>query len=360
MNITLANKLSAMRTAAGLSEAEAAARADVAVETLKSWEHGEDSPSLAQSITLSQVYGVDISQFAQTPDVSGGISLKKEQSVPLEPRHGVQFTPYSEGYLREKIPDRFTDEEIYPQKQTVWNEAPNAYKGNAGTTYAEQTATARPNIEVVSDRINAAVTGAAAHIPPNIVKAAETILQKTGEALDRAAVEVQRALNEPAPPQEPKPEKPQAHYVPPFTGSRAEKREAKRQFQQRMYEEELLRKQAKRDREELRKKKWRKRSLFYKCFPLLMTAGFFLSIPLGLASIGWMAFLLIPLYYGLVEALDQHDLKKFPYPLLAVLLYLFPIIITGGSEFFGVAGLWVFLTIPFYYILIDHIKGKRE
>jgi hypothetical protein len=91
-----------------------------------------------------------------------------------------------------------------------------------------------------------------------------------------------------------------------------------------------------------------------------MTAAFFLSIPLHLAEIGWMSFLLIPLYYGLVNAIETRDLKKFPYPVLAVMLYLFPLIITGGSEFFGVAGLWIFLTIPFYYILIDHFKGKHE
>jgi transcriptional regulator with XRE-family HTH domain len=341
-----------MRTAAGLTEAEAASRADVSAETLKSWEHGEESPSLAQSITLSQIYGVDISQFAQTADVSDGISLKKEQSVPLEPRHGIQFTPYSEGYLREKIPDRFTDEEIYPQKQTAWNEAPNAYGGNAGTAYAEQTAPPRPNVEVVADRISSAVAAGTAHIPENIRRTAAKIMQKTGDALDRAAAEVQRALNEPAPPPEPKP---QPQYIPPQMpkNPRDLKREQKRLYEQQLAEE-------KHQREQNKKAKWRKRSLFYKTFPLLMTAAFFLSIPLGLASVGWMSFLLIPLYYGLVSAFDARDLKKFPYPVLAVMLYLFPLIITGGSEFFGVAGLWIFLTIPFYYILIDHIKSKRE
>ncbi|MDR0992802.1 MAG: helix-turn-helix transcriptional regulator [Ruminococcus sp.] len=352
MNISLANKLSAMRTAAGLSESQAAARADVAVNTLKAWEHGEESPSLAQSITLSKVYGVDISEFAQTADVSDGISLKKGQSVPLEPRHGIQFTPYSEGYLREKIPDRFTDEEIYPQKQTAWNEAPNAY--TAGTAYADRAQTNRPNIEVVNERVNAAVTGAAAHIPANVMKTAEKILHKTGEALDRAAVEVQRALNEPAPPPAPKP---QAHYVPPKRGTSArdERREQKRLYEQQLRDEKYAREQDK-------KAKWQSRSLFYKTFPLLMTAAFFLSIPLHLAEIGWMAFLLIPLYYGLINALDERDLKKFPYPVLAVMLYLFPIILTQHDlqNFFATAGLWIFLTIPFYYILIDHIKNKRR
>jgi transcriptional regulator with XRE-family HTH domain len=371
MNVSLANKLSSMRTAAGLTEAAAASAAGVTTETLKSWEHGEGSPTLAESVTLSRIYGVDISQFARSADLSQGISLKKSQSVPISGDHGVKFTPYSEGYMREKIPDKYTDEEIYPkpQKQTVQNNASASgfidapaygtqsgapytggyYSGGVGTaqngaqtTYAEpQKSPGGINIEVVENRINQAVSGAAAHMPA-AVAAAEKIFRKTGELIDTAAEKARQAMeNAPAP----------GDYPPPLS-KRERKREALRQRREKQQTDEAARAEYK----AYKKKVWRKSSLLYKCFPLLMTAGFFASIPLGLAHIAWLGFLLIPLYYGFHNAIRHRDMKRFPYPLVPLILFLLTALLDGDPAW----ALWFFVTIPFYYILIDHIRGKRE
>jgi transcriptional regulator with XRE-family HTH domain len=367
MNVSLANKLSSMRTAAGLTEAAAAAAAGVSEKTLKSWEHGEGSPTLAESVALSRAYAVDISQFAETADVSQGISLKKSQSVPLSGEHGIKFTPYSEGYMREKIPDKYTDDEIYPkpQKQTVnnyasasgWNDAPAYgtqsgapytgayYSGGAGagqTTYAEpQRTQGGINIEVVENRINQAVNSAATHMPA-AVAAAEKIFRKTGELIDTAAEKARQAMeNAPDP----------SSYTPP-PSKRERKREAERLKREKQQTDEAARAEYK----AYKKKIWRKSSLLYKCFPLLMTAGFFASIPLGLAHIAWLGFLLIPLYYGFHTAIRHHDMKKFPYPIVPLIFFLLVALMDGDPAW----ALWMFITIPFYYILIDHIRGKRE
>jgi transcriptional regulator with XRE-family HTH domain len=421
MNVSLANKLSSMRTAAGLSEAEAAALADLTPEMIKAWEHGEGSPSLAESVTLSQIYGTDISQFAEGVDFSNGVSLKKSVSVPFTPQktesapsenqHGIKFTPYSEGYLREKIPDKYTDNEIYPQRQTAYNEAPNAYSGaqsgyggtqsgynpqsgyggtqsgyggtqsgysgtqsgyggtqnvydtapkaaysgaQDGFVNAPRTAYAEPpkssggiNIEVVENRIREATS----YIPPDVADKAGKFLRKTGEIIDSAAEGVRRAINNVESPETPK--SPEIPYEMPRTSADT-RREIKYMKEQEAYQKA----ESKAEKKRRKKQYWKKSSLLYKTFPLLMTALFFFGIAIGLESISWMSFLLIPLYYGFHNARMEHDMKKFPYPVLALILFLFPLIVFGDDNVPWALG--ILFTIPFYYILIDHIRGKRE
>jgi transcriptional regulator with XRE-family HTH domain len=356
MNITLANKLSSMRTAAGLSIEQAATAAEISPDDIKAWEHGEGSPSLAQSITLSRIYGVDISQFAETADYSKGISLKKEKSVPLEENHGIKFTPYSEGYLRERIPDKYTDNEIYPkaQKQTAQNNAgsygaPTAGGSNwssapsyGGVAYAEpKKSSGGINIEVVENRVK----NAESNIPPmpEVAAVAEKIFDKTGEIIESAAEGIRKAM--------------ESHEASDAPKTRAKsKREIREEADRLKREAEATSRRVKAEHREYKKKQWRKSSLLYKCFPLLMTTVFFLSIPIGAAFIGWLAFLLIPLYYGFHSALRHHDMKRFPYPIIPLILFLLTALIDGDP----VWALWLFLTIPFYYILIDHFRGKSE
>lgn len=67
---------------------------------------------------------------------------------------------------------------------------------------------------------------------------------------------------------------------------------------------------------------------------------------------GWLLFLLIPLWYSLIEAIEKKSANHFAYPVLATLVFLY-------IGFFG--GLWhpgwaVFLTIPLYYSLVSYIR----
>lgn len=67
---------------------------------------------------------------------------------------------------------------------------------------------------------------------------------------------------------------------------------------------------------------------------------------------GWQVFLSIPLYYTLVDAVEQSNPSCFAYPVLAAWLFFWL-----GTEF----GLWhpawlVFLTIPVYYGIAEAVK----
>lgn len=71
---------------------------------------------------------------------------------------------------------------------------------------------------------------------------------------------------------------------------------------------------------------------------------------------GWLIFLTIPLFYGLVEAIQKRNINKFPYPILTVLVFL-----CVGF----LAGIWhptwvVFLTIPIYHWIGHEINRHRK
>lgn len=70
----------------------------------------------------------------------------------------------------------------------------------------------------------------------------------------------------------------------------------------------------------------------------------------------WMLFLLIPLWYSLIEAVQRRNPHLFAYPVLAALLFL------CLGFFFGAwhPGWVVFLTVPLYYSTVSFLTGKQE
>ncbi len=72
----------------------------------------------------------------------------------------------------------------------------------------------------------------------------------------------------------------------------------------------------------------------------------------GLWHPGWLIFMTIPLYYGLVSAVVNRKANHFPYPVLATAVYLL-------LGFLGITWTWslfLFASIPMYYIL----TGKKK
>ncbi|MGN0455294.1 MAG: helix-turn-helix domain-containing protein [Acutalibacteraceae bacterium] len=109
-------------------------------------------------------------------------------------------------------------------------------------------------------------------------------------------------------------------------------------------------------------KKHGEKSLWYK-FPYPIVAlciflawGF--SGFLGGFVYSWLAFLTIPLYYTLVDAIIKRKPSHFAYPVLAVILFF----VWGfwGGAIGGFAISWItFLTIPIYYFICSAIKQIR-
>ena len=65
---------------------------------------------------------------------------------------------------------------------------------------------------------------------------------------------------------------------------------------------------------------------------------------------GWLIFLTIPLFYTLP---NQHESwMKFPYPILATLLFL----VLGFCWGLWHPGWIVFLTIPLYYFIVEAVE----
>lgn len=69
----------------------------------------------------------------------------------------------------------------------------------------------------------------------------------------------------------------------------------------------------------------------------------------------WTIFFLIPLYYTGKEAIKKRNLLIFCYPVVAVWAY-----ICCGFLFNWTCGLVFLMTIPFYYIIIDHLQKKSK
>jgi transcriptional regulator with XRE-family HTH domain len=101
MNISLANKLSALRRESGLSEQELAAFLNIPEQKVLSWERAESEPTASELFELSKLYHISIDEIlkSEISEVSQPISLKKERP----------------DYIREKRPESYTEKEVFPQ-----------------------------------------------------------------------------------------------------------------------------------------------------------------------------------------------------------------------------------------------------
>ncbi|MCL2254653.1 MAG: helix-turn-helix domain-containing protein [Lachnospiraceae bacterium] len=71
---------------------------------------------------------------------------------------------------------------------------------------------------------------------------------------------------------------------------------------------------------------------------------------------GWLLFLLIPIWYTLVDAVHKKNAHIFAYPVVAVLAYLLIGIYMGAWH----PGWVVFVTIPIYYTFVSYIRSLKR
>lgn len=88
------------------------------------------------------------------------------------------------------------------------------------------------------------------------------------------------------------------------------------------------------------------------CVIAFLCMGFFAN----LWWCGWLVFLTIPLFYGIVESIEKRNINKFPYAVLTVLAFL------CLGLFWGLwhPGWVVFLTIPIYHWIGHEINHRRK
>ena len=80
----------------------------------------------------------------------------------------------------------------------------------------------------------------------------------------------------------------------------------------------------------------------------------------------WVLFLTIPLYYTGIAAIKKRNPLIFCYPVLCVIVYLFFGIFFdymsgwAGEWWFSIAWAPLAMSIPVYYIVIDHYRKKKK
>lgn len=337
MNIEIANKLQQMRKKNGLSQEELAAKMGVTRQAVSKWERAESAPDMENLILLAKLYGVTIDELLNTgasPEtVSAGISLKKDD-------YG-----YTDDPVREKRPDNYTDEEIFPN--TNMN----------GESSIPQGAPFGVDIDEEEQKSTGASTDNA---QDDLVKNLEKAGRAIGDVLNSAGQKINEAVKN-------------AEKSDKNADGKTEDWEVKlergmEKFGEKMekFGEEMERKfgEGSDFSNEMNKKHKEPATLLDKLFPLLMAIVFCLSIPMGLAHIGWIAFLFIPMYYTTKEAIKKRDPLIFCYPVFCVIVY-----VGGGlilSDWWMLGNIWwstmwmIFVTIPIYYIVFAHLHEKKK
>jgi transcriptional regulator with XRE-family HTH domain len=373
MNISLANRLAALRRESNLSEDELSVFINVPTSRVYAWETAEAEPTASELFELSKLYHISIDEL-----------IKNEASVALE-------KPGSSDFIREKRPENFTDREIYPESPHKGVQFIGASKDGffqapytkaedikpRDTSHVKFAEPESPNIKIKTAQeapkqsANTAANGKGiddliGKIPPDVVGRISDALGKAGhiigDTIDKVGDAIGRTSSEPSNPKSNTDKQqytpPPNPYVPPdeeyeyagqYYRNRAREKWNKKEEKWRAKDEKLRYKAE-------RKARKKHRSLLYKTFPLLMLTLFFVFGAMGGWMWSWLMFLLIPIYYTLVEAIETGDLRRFAYPVAVVVAFM-----TSGFIFnnWGPASM-MFLTIPFYYIITSHFKSKKD
>ena len=86
--MTLAEKLTQARKAAGLTQADVAAKLNVSRQAVSRWESGQSKPSTEKLLALGELYGVSIDRLLNTENVDKPVvetSPDLPEAEPLEP-----------------------------------------------------------------------------------------------------------------------------------------------------------------------------------------------------------------------------------------------------------------------------------
>lgn len=343
MNIEIANKLQQMRKKNNLSQEELAVKMGVTRQAVSKWERAESAPDMENLILLAKLYGVTIDELLNTSaspeNVSAGISLKKDD-------YG-----YTDDPIREKTPENYTEEEIFPN--TNMN----------GESSIPQGAPFGADIDEEEKKS----TGASAdNTQDELVKNLEKAGRAIGDVINSAGQKLNDTIKNAEKNSDGKTEDWEIKFERGMEkfGEKMEKfgEEMERKFGDKADNNSTFA-----DDDVTSKKHKEPATLLDKLFPLLMAIVFCLSIPMGLAHLGWIAFLFIPMYYTTKEAIKKREPLIFCYPVFCVIAYVGGGLILEDIDIFGwLANFWwstmwmLFVTIPIYYIVFAHLHEKKK
>lgn len=344
MNVEIANRLQQLRKNNNLSQEELAEKIGVSRQAVSKWERAEASPDTENLILLSKLYHMSLDELVNTN--STPISLKKDD--------------YKEP-TREMRPDNYTEEEIYPNRETTHNSIPQGSPFGADISEEEKRKTAPDGDfgefgeamnragRAIGDAINAAGDRVREEMKrtgkdgKSFEDRLEKSMTKIGYGIEKAGRAVERSFDK--------------------LGEKMEEKE-KRYANMYGYESGSTDNSSKKRKHKNKKGQNPPATLFDKLFCFLVLGTFFSCVGVGLAHPGWVLFLLIPFYYTTKNALRKRNLLLFCYPLLCAILYFgiggFLDIIWSSLAYCWYEIMWLlFLTIPLYYTGIVAIKKRN-
>ncbi|MDE7288895.1 MAG: helix-turn-helix transcriptional regulator, partial [Oscillospiraceae bacterium] len=300
----IANRLQQLRKNNNLSQEELAEKIGVSRQAVSKWERAEASPDTDNLILLSRLYNMSLDELLRTDSRPvGGVSLKKDD--------------YREP-AREMRPDNYTDEEIYPNRETTHNSIPQGSPFGADISEEEKRKASHDGEfgefgeamnragRAIGDALNAAGDRVREEMKrtgkdgKSFEDRLERSMTKIGNGIERAGRAVERSFDK--------------------IGEKMEEKE-KRYANMYGYESSSADNSSKKRKHKNKKGQNPPATLFDKLFCFLVLGVFFSCVGVGLAHPGWVLFLLIPFYYTTKNALRKRNLLLFCYPLLCAIIY---------------------------------------
>ena len=407
MNVETANHLQMLRKKNGYSQEELAEKIGISRQAVSKWERAEASPDTDNLILLAKLYGVTLDELLKTdslpmPD-SEGISLRKEDYMGQSSVPDDDGEIYPNGHPFNKAQQN-TDSsantaDIHNDNtQNAQNDTGVAgiVKGIAGITKQAIDTTAKALNEANNDIENG----------KSFEKSMEDSFKKNFEGFGKTM------------------EKSFENFDKDFEKFDKDFEKDFENFDKSFEEgfaraAENLKAEGERVKENKEKQVKYPATLLDKLFPLIIVCAFFMFGAIGLWHPAWLLFLLIPIYYTWVNPMRrfQHGdisflqaFKKFldgsvpiavtfiflvlglltrQWQIMWTIFFFIPIYYTGMEAikkrnplvfaypvlvawfyctvgcFFMRPSVWVFMlpvfvTIPFYYIILDHIRKNKK
>lgn len=348
MNVETANRLQMLRKKNGYSQEELAEKIGISRQAVSKWERAEASPDTDNLILLARLYGVTLDELLRTESMpmpnSEGISLRKEDYI----YGGTQDD----------------DGEIYP------NGRPNV-NNNAGTNQTADTQSADRGENTAQNSSDPAdFIRSVADFTVNVTKEA---LNTTAQALSKANADIEngKSIDEAVGKSFESSFKDFGKKVESADGLQfqAEQKDFTQTAAELRDEAVKLHENHKKEKDEKPHKNEVKypATLFDKLFPLIVACLFIFTVRIHLAHIGWLVFFAIPLYY-----IASHQLKRYKHGdcTAAKAFWSFidgalPVGVTAFFLAFGIAfGGWhiiwtFFFIIPLYYTAKEAVKKRN-
>lgn len=351
MNVETANRLQMLRKKNGYSQEELAEKIGITRQAVSKWERAEASPDTDNLILLARLYGVTLDELLRTESVpmpnSEGISLRKEDYI----YSGTQDD----------------DGEIYPNgrpkvnNNASANQSTNTQSTDRGGDTAQNSSDPADFIRSVAD-FTVNVTKEALNTTAQALSKANRDI-KNGKSIDEAVGESFESSF-----------KDFGDFDKQMEDLDKQMEDLDKEMSKRFDSSftEFDKKTDSVDEMNFHNKPHKKEvkypaSLFDKLFPLIVGCLFFFTVSIHLAHIGWLVFFAIPLYY-----IASHQFKRYKHGdcTAAKAFWSFidgalPIGVTAFFLAFGMAfGGWriiwtIFFIIPLYYTAKEAVKKKN-